>query len=303
MEQELERVDKLVKTIFSGLSRRQVEEAIESGLVIGPDGARLKKGDRIAAEGLDCHRLAEQLVSLARGDGTLPVRKVSEEADFVVADKPAGMPSEPHSLFDFRTITQWAVARFPDVKQDFPQPQPMLTPHPLDPDSAGLVVIAKNKKGFDLWRDRFDRREVSLSYLAWCWGEPKQHRFFVSAPLAQTPGDLEKRIVAVTGTQYDPPARDAVTVVRIVDVIKRPGGAGFFLAEIQSITNVPHQVRVHMASKGHPLLGDRLYDSEFETRAEKPAQYQLMVFQMEYGGRRYVASPSQFKSRYGNCEI
>ncbi len=299
MEQELERVDAVVKTHFPGLSRRQVEEAIESGLIIGADGKRLKKGDHVPPLEVQCRRLAEQLESLSKGNRSLPVKIIAEEPDFVVVNKPAGMPSQPKSLFDARTLTNWALARYPSLKTEFPEPQPSVTPYPVDTDIGGLVVVAKTTKGFQLWKEYFDKQQVGLSYLAWCWGEPKQHRLFISAPIGRVSGDPNRRVLATPGVVMDPPARDAVSVVRVVEVKKRPEKKGFFLAELQIVTNIEHQVRLHMASQGFPVMGDPLYDPEFLARPEKIETLQLLISELEHAGRRAKISTDVFKKRFG----
>ncbi len=295
MEQGPPRVDKLMQSLFPGLMGRHIEEAIESGLVIAVDGRRLKKGERLEPEKVDSHRLADQLKALSVGDMSLPVKIVAQDAFFVLVDKPEGMPSQPQSLFDSRTITQWAIARFPELKKDFPETQPTVAPICLDNDESGLLVVAKNRKGFELWKARFERGEVIRRYECWCWGLPKEHRFVIARPIGHFPGDPGKMVAITQGTAFDPPSREAATAVHVV---KRVKAKGVFLAQVQTSTDVNHQVRVHMAALGYPVVGDTLYDPGAETRLEKPPHCHLRVFEMEHGGKKYAASTEEFESRF-----
>ncbi len=299
MEDETQRVDAVIKNQFSGLSRRQVEEAIESGLVVGADGKRLKKGDRLPPTNVQLRRLAEQLESLSKGDPIVRLKVVDQDNDVVVVEKPVGMLCAPKSLFDSKTITSWALARFANLKNEFTDPQPVVTPYSIDADVTGIVLVAKNVAGFKLWQERYEQKKITFSYLAWCWGEPKPHRFFISTQIGKLPGDIDAWAVPTTPEmKFNPPAKDAVTVVRVVERYKRPEQKGFFLAEITMTTNVEHQARVHMAHQGYPVMGDKLYDAEFEKRSPSVTAQQLLLFEMEHGGKRAKTSTDEFKKRF-----
>ena len=297
MEEETLRVDAIIKSQFSTLSRRQIEEALESGLVIDSEGQRIKKGDRLPAARVQLRRLSEQLDFLAKGNPDVRLKLVDQDADAVVIEKPAGVACAPHSLLDAKSVTAWALARFPNLKKDFPDPQPTVTPFVIEDEIGGLLLVAKHGAGYKRWQERYEQKQITFSYLAWCWGEPKPHRFFISTPLGKLPGDVDQWVVATPEMTFHPPAKDAVTVVRVAERIKRPNERGFFLAEITVSSNVAHQARVHMAHQGFPVVGDKLYDPLYSTRPALCQEPQLLLYELKYGTQVAKMDTETFKTR------
>lgn len=287
MQEETQRVDAVIKSQFTGLSRRQIEEALESGLVIDSDGNRIKKGDRLPPARVQLRRLAEQLASIGKGNPELRFRILDQDPDVVVVEKPVGVACTPQSLLDNQSLTAWALARFSGLKKDFPDPQPTVTPFVIETEVKGIVLVAKHGPGFHKWRERYEQKQITLSYFAWCWGEPKPHRFFISTPLGRVPGDDagegERWAVPTPEMKMSPPPKDAVTVVRVDERLKRPGEKGFFLAEITVASGVPHQVRVHLAHQGYPVMGDKLYDAQYAARPFSVTGPQLILSELKHG--------------------
>lgn len=265
------RVDKWLKQRFPSLSGRQVNEAIESGLVLGETGQRTSKGAYMDSGSLlDCQRLEAQLNKLKEGEMELQVSIIAETADYVLIDKPAGMPSHPLSLFDSNTVTHWALARYPGILKEFTEIQPTIVPHRLDTGTSGLIIVAKHRKAYEEWREKFQRKQVSKKYLAWCWGKPPENVFEIHYSIAHAQGDSTKMVTPATQPRYSPPVQEAESIVRVLEC---HGEA--FLAEVTCSTGVTHQVRVHLASRGFPLIGDPLYDTGFEKRSFRPAHHLL----------------------------
>jgi 23S rRNA pseudouridine1911/1915/1917 synthase len=281
------RADWLLHQAFPQLTGSQVDEAIETGLVrlVGPGS--LKKGTRLTAEQqLDCEGLEKRLIELREGNPALEVPVVHEDPTYWIVDKPAGMPGHPLRLAESDTVTHWALAHDPDVRRFFPQAQPTLTPHRLDTGTSGLLIVARTPKAYADWRERFDEKQVTKSYLAWCWGVPEKDSWTVDAPIGKDKGPASR--MAVDG-------RDARLATSHVGVVKRLPDR--FLAEVACETGVTHQVRVHLALGGFPLLGDRTYDTEFESRADQPANHLLRAARIECEGKVYEA-PAGFESLY-----
>src|SRR5688572_33331849 len=106
--EETVRVDAIIKSRFAGLSRRHIDEALESGLVVDACGKRVKKGDYLSPSSVELRRLAEQLEFLSRGNSDLRLKIVGEDDDSVVVEKPANMACAPQSLLDSQSVTAWA---------------------------------------------------------------------------------------------------------------------------------------------------------------------------------------------------
>lgn len=275
----LSRVDKAIQKLFPNLTRRQVEEAIAVGW-IRRAGKSISKGDRVKSEELDCSELQRQLTEIQKGNPQLQIEIVWESEEVWVVDKPAGMPSHSLSLFDKNTVTQWALAQSPEVGKSFQEIQPTVTPHRLDTGTSGLLVVCKNKKAYEQWRERFQRKEIQKKYLAWCFGEVQEKKLEVNDPLGHHPSDA-RRMVAVKGLEkYRPPLLEAHTEALC---LKQEGEISLW--EIQCQTGVTHQVRVHMSEVGHPLVGDSLYDQHYTKRTLKPSHHQLRATELQWNGQ------------------
>jgi 23S rRNA pseudouridine1911/1915/1917 synthase len=270
-------MDRWLKGRFPGLSGTQIEEALERGLIRDSAGRPLAKGDRLdPAESPDVGALERHLTSLRAGNPSLKVDIVAKEDDFLIVDKPAGMPGHPLSLFDRDTLTHWAMAQFPEIAREFAAPQPTLVPHRLDTGTSGMIVVALTRVAFERWRESFRTKEVTKRYHAWCWGEPEGSTFEINLAIAHVPGQSGKMTTPASGTRYAPPVLEAQSLIKVL----RRHPRGCFLAEVTCTTGVTHQVRVHLASRGYPLLGDSLYDPAFSHRPYQGAPHLLRAVEL-----------------------
>src|SRR5690606_10773893 len=128
-----------------------------------------------------------------------------------------------------------------------------------DTGTSGLLIVCRTKRAFEAWRTRFTNKEVKKTYYAWCWGLPEREQWVCDAQIGKAkgkPGRME-------GGGRDP--RPAVSAISVLTVLEDR-----FLCQVDCETGVTHQVRVHLAASGYPLLGDRKYDKAFESRPLKP---------------------------------
>ena len=286
-------MDRWLKDKFPSLTSRQIQEALDSGLV-RLAGKKARKGDKLGSEVVpDVGSLEAHLEKLRKGNSTLEVPIVSENEDYLIVDKPAGLPGHPLSLFDVETVTHWCLAQRPEVAQAFPEIQPTLTPHRLDTGTSGLLIVAKTKKAFELWRERFKRKEVTKVYRAWCWGAPSEAHYEVTAAIGHDPTDSRK--MTVITSPHREPVMAANSQVRVG--IRR-ADRGLFLAEVTCTTGITHQVRVHLASLGFPLLGDALYDPDFPSRSESAPHHQLRAVRLACGADTFELDSTEFEKRF-----
>lgn len=258
------RADHWLRQHYPALSRRHIEEAMARRLVRTARGGTLVKGAAITvASPPDCVLLDRYLELLGKGNSTLQI-PVLRETDAVVAlDKPPGTPSHPISLFDADTVTNWAIARYPEILDWVGGCQPTITPHRLDTDTSGVLLVARTGAAYAAWRRRFSEKKVAKHYLAWCWGQGPPVPRDITAAITHDPADRRKMMcfppqqVPHSGRKFA-----AATTARTLQQLEDR-----FLCELQMHTGVTHQIRVHMASLGTPLLGDRLYDPACSDRA------------------------------------
>jgi 23S rRNA pseudouridine1911/1915/1917 synthase len=184
----------------------------------------------------------------------LPIRIVHADAQIVVADKPAGMPSHPLKPGEKGTAANALVGRFPELAGVGPQTREGGLVHRLDTDTSGLLLAARTDAAHAMLRAQFAARTVDKGYLALVAGELHAGGE-IALPLAHDPKDARK-MLAASDAEYAEAhgARPAVT--RFAPVERR---SGFTLLEVEIPTGVMHQIRAHLAFIGHPLVGDDLY--------------------------------------------
>lgn len=267
------RVSKWLQEKYPGLSQRHREEALDFGFVTYQSGKKAKKGEKVKPdEALNCEKFEHYLSCLKKGSALESIKVVRSEPGFVVVDKPSGIASQPISLADYATITQWARFHYPSVSNEFPEAQPVLTPHRLDIGTSGILIVSLHRSSYLYWREKFQSKKVKKEYLAWCWGEPEQESFICEQPIAHAMGDNRKMVVLKGHVRFRPPELEALSEVQVLRKVK---DKGLFLARIKCSTGVTHQVRAHMASLGFPLLGDELYDPSIEKRLIKRPYHAL----------------------------
>lgn len=274
----LTRVDRALKREHPYLSNQQIDEALSLRWIL-IDGTPVKKGDRISQhQQFEDSLLREQVERLKTTKPKIVIPIVYESSEYIVVDKPAGIPSHPVHLTDADTITHWMFARKPEVRKQFPEFQPTLTPHRLDTGTSGLLVVAKTKSAFEKWRASFANKKVDKTYLAWCWGVPTQNRFAIADPIAHDSSDRRKMVCITETTRYRGPAQHALTEI---EVIKRDRDR--FMCRLKCHSGVTHQLRVHLATLGFPILGDTLYDPQHSSRPIKPLFHQLRATKLSVG--------------------
>jgi len=185
---------------------------------------------------------------------------VYEDDDLVVIDKPAGMVVHPAPGNWTGTLVNALVGRGQLRDAGGPEERPGLV-HRIDKDTSGLLVVAKSERAHRILSAAIAARQVTRRYAAACWGHVTTERFTVEKPIARDPRNRQRMAVVAGGK----PARtDFTRLAR--------GDAGDLLrARLHS--GRTHQIRVHLASIGHPVLGDDVYGGG--------------------GGRRLVALPPQ----------
>ncbi len=291
----LKRLDKLISEKYPTLSNRHIEEALDNGLICGPEGRKIKKGQKLESlSGLVTEKLDEQLLKIKKGNANLKVIVIQDEADFCVIHKPPGMPSHPLSLFDENTVTQWAFAQFKDLSERFEPTQPTVTPHRLDTDTEGVLIVSKTPENFQRWRDEFIQKNVTKTYLAWVQGEFTDAKT-IDLPIAHD-SKRKSRMVVV----HDDGENPSVGLPAHSDArpLKYLPSRNISLVEVVCKTGVTHQVRVHLASLGHPLVGDSLYDVSLDTRQAQSPHHLLLASKLTTSQYSFSADPKGFQALF-----
>ena len=183
--------------------------------------------------------------TLAPADAT-GLRFVYEDDDLAVLDKPAGLVVHPGPGHWDDSLVNVLVERGTDLSAGSDEGRPGIV-HRLDKDTSGLLLVAKTDLAHRRLARGIERREVHRVYAALAWGHFAKPRVDIDAPIARHPADRQRMTVLAGG-------RHAVTRVAVV--------ARFALADLLRVrleTGRTHQIRVHLAHVGHPVVGDRDY--------------------------------------------
>ena len=240
------RLDTFLRGALPAMSRRLVRRLIAEGAVCvngrpAAKGVRVAPGDRVTLPDLPATITPEPGLALA----------VLHEDDALVAlDKPGGIPGHALDPRQRGTAAAFLLARYPEMA-DVGDPLAPGLVHRLDSGTSGLLVAARTRAAHCALRAALRARAVEKRYLAWVAGDASAlDGARVALPLAHDPRDRRRMVPAAAGMRAWP----AETSVMVVST-----GCARSLVEATIRTGVTHQVRVHLAARGHPVLGDVLY--------------------------------------------
>ncbi|MYD92368.1 MAG: RluA family pseudouridine synthase [Chloroflexi bacterium] len=237
------RLDAFLAESLAGISRSRAARLIRDGrLTVNgqpvPPARRLQAGDIVRGE---IPAVAEELVP---EPGEL-ARLLTTDG-FVAVDKPAGIVMHPGAGAGSGTLAHRLVAHYPEIVGVGHPRRPGIV-HRLDKDTSGAVLIARTPAIYAHLTQAFERREVQKQYLLIVRGTPDPPRGRIDAPIGRHPTNRTRMAVARRG-------RAAATDYR---VLGQAGGTA--LVQASPETGRTHQIRVHMAAIGHPVLGDATY--------------------------------------------
>ena len=237
------RLDAFLAGSLEDISRSRAAQLIRDGLVTvnGQDVApsrRLRDGDIVHGE------VPVAAAELEPEPG--PLAQLLAANGFVAVDKPAGVVMHPGAGADSGTLAHRLVAHFPELSNVGHPRRPGIV-HRLDKGTSGVVLVARTPATYAHLTKAFELREVRKRYLLIARGIPNPPRGRIDAPVGRHPTHRTRMAVARNG-------RPAVTDYRVLD---HAGGAA--LVEARPTTGRTHQIRVHLAAIGHPIMGDATY--------------------------------------------
>ncbi len=260
-----DRLDKALAAAFPDVSRARFQALIAEGAVsvegetVTEARHKVKPGESLRVV------LPEAAPALPQAeDIALPI--VFEDDDLIVIDKPAGLVVHPGAGNETGTLVNALIAHCGDSLSGIGGVKRPGIVHRLDKDTSGLLVVAKNDRAHHGLSEQFAAHgrdgRLERSYLAIVWGVPERRQATISAAIDRSTANRQKMAVSRGAN-----AREAVTHYEVLEVLGTPPVASLVRCVLE--TGRTHQIRVHMAHVGHPLLGDAVYGAGFRTSAKK----------------------------------
>jgi 23S rRNA pseudouridine1911/1915/1917 synthase len=238
------RLDKFVGEKCPALSRTHAQKLITEGFItvngrVARSSLKLSRGDRVVI-------IIPPTPPPSLAPEVIPLNIIYEDNDLLVIDKPAGLVVHPAPGHPAHTLANAVLSYLPHLSQDDTSLRPGIV-HRLDKDTSGLIIVAKNRLAHENLADQFKSRFVSKVYQVLVKGRLSPEAGIIEASIGRDPYNRQ-RMAVVTG------GREARTEYRVIKYI-----SGNSLLEIKPRTGRTHQIRVHLAAVGHPVLGDVTY--------------------------------------------
>ncbi|MDO5653668.1 MAG: RluA family pseudouridine synthase [Brachymonas sp.] len=269
-----QRLDNYLFTQLKGVPKTHIYRLIRSGQV-RLNKARAAADSRIEVD--DIVRVPPVRVAARSQDpantASTPPREFDillEDDALLAIDKPAGVAVHGGSGVSFGVIEQLRRAR--------PEARFLELVHRLDRETSGILLVAKKRSALKNLQDQFRSRATGKTYLALVWGNWPANKKVIDTPLhkylvATGSGEGERRVRPVA--KNDPDGMSAVTLVRVAQRLQHALGA-MTLLEVTIKTGRTHQIRVHLASQGGPIVGDEKYGDFARNKAVHKAGLQRM---------------------------
>ena len=267
-----ERLDKFLAGKIKEFSRSQLQKAVQNSaikinghFVIKP-GFRLRKNDRVVV-------LEEKLISpneklKIEPDEKIQLKIIYEDDNILVIDKPAGLLVHPTLKEYQHTLVNALISRYPDIISVGESPMRPGIVHRLDKETSGLLIIAKNQNTFYFIKEQFLNRTVEKKYLALVEGIPKNKEGIIEYAIRPSKNYRLKKIAVkpflakVSDGKKEEPIKKSERAAKTYYKVIRTFNDKFALLDVEPKTGRTHQIRVHLASIGHPIIGDSLYGAK-----------------------------------------
>jgi 23S rRNA pseudouridine1911/1915/1917 synthase len=244
-----ERLDRIV-SLLTDISRSDAAAVVaDGGATI--DGAVSTSGKVRVTVGqvveIDTSKIPQRQIPVA--DESIAIDVVHADADVIVVDKPAGLVVHPGHGHPDGTLVNAVLARYPEVAAVGDPMRPGIV-HRLDVGTSGLMVVARSPVAYDTLVAALAARRVTRAYQTLVWGHPESLNGLIDAPIGRDHKDPLRMAVVIDGK----PAR---TRYRTITRFTRPTDLSHLECHLES--GRTHQIRVHLAAAGHPVVGDGTY--------------------------------------------
>jgi 23S rRNA pseudouridine1911/1915/1917 synthase len=252
------------------LSRTHAQVLIEDGNIL-VNGLVVKPSLKLAAGDTIDVKIPPPIPSTLTPED-IPLKILYEDNDLLVVDKPAGLTVHPAPGHYTHTLVNAILAHVPELDTEETN-RPGIV-HRLDKDTSGLIIIAKNGEAHMKLADQFKSRTISKTYTALVHGRLSPQNGIIDASIGRDPRDRKRMAVTSQGRE----ARTEYTVIRYL--------GNYTLLEVKPKTGRTHQIRVHLAAIGFPIVGDAVYGAKSEFLSRQFLHACKLVFKLPSSGEQ-----------------
>ncbi len=267
----MERLDKILLERYPDLTRSRIEGLIKAGYVRVNGALPAKPGAKVAPDDVIELELPPPVPATPQPE-QIPLAIVYEDDELIVVDKPAGLVVHPAPGHATGTLVNALIAHAPQIASLGCRERPGIV-HRLDRETSGLIVVAKTERTMlALARAFASHRDMEKTYLALCHGRPRLDSGRIENLIGRHSVDRKRFAIVERGGKV------AITNYRVITPPPVQGEAQpLSLIECRIETGRTHQIRIHMASLGCPVAGDKVYGkSALDRRLTPPPERQLL---------------------------
>ena len=242
------RLDRFIAARLGVVSRARVKNLIEAGAVRVADQPITAPATPVRHGLLYRVNMPDPEPATPIGQ-SIPLTILYEDSDLVVLDKPAGLVVHPAPGNQDGTLVNALIAHCGDSLTGIGAERRPGIVHRLDKDTSGLMVAAKTELAHVALSHAFAARDIDRAYTALCWGVPEPREGEIDGAIGRDPRDRKRMAVVARGGKL------ALTRYRVEESF----ASGAALLTCRLATGRTHQIRVHLAARGHPLIGDPVY--------------------------------------------
>jgi len=286
-----QRLDKFLTENLLDLSRSQIVKKIENGEIL-VNNKKCKKHYFLKEKDIVFVTQAFRPEKVKPKGLNYKIKVVAETDDYIIINKPTGLLVHSDGVHNEQTLVDWLIKKYPEVAKVYDKKnkngknRPGIV-HRLDRDVSGLMVVAKNQKSFNNLKKQFKDRKIKKIYTALVYGQIEPEEGIINRAIERS---KEKGIMIARTDEKDFTAKESITEFEVLQRFQK-----FTLLKIILKTGRTHQIRVHLKSIGHSIVGDTLYQTRDLKHKKLPDIENIFLCSTQLGFKDLTKTRQEFK--------